>query len=421
MRDHTTSGKAGSETSHQPTPPQQDKETTSATRQDQAVKAGAPIGFDFGKMPVFPPSRQNPNLPQGLQANMESSFGQDFSGVDVHRNSQQAQHLNALAYTQGESIHFAQGEFNPHSEKGRNLIGHEFSHIVQQRSGVVQPTAVLGNGLALNDDQGLESEADRLGKKAVQGVAMEKYQSPSLGMRTGLRTVQEMSGVIQRSIKDKKNQHSQPSDVPSSESDTFGIIDQPFSSNNFQLTLPNNRVIQAQGGDCKPFSVRKVTSGPFENGLSMDDYYPDLNGKGFYSNPSSGGTFDTGARVGANVQLIGTFPSPCDPSKFTFEQTVTYTKANFNGVAHQKVGVVQDDIAKSGRNFNTSPARQDFLKDGYNMSMADPPSIDYKATPDIEFDRDFETSVKGPDGKSSVKWSTSIRVVGGKVTKNTIS
>lgn len=196
MRDHSTSSKAGNESSLQSAPPQQDKATSAATRQGQATPSGAPIGFDFGKMPVFPSSRQNPNLPQDLQANMENSFGQDFSGVGIHRNSQQAQRLNALAYTQGESIHFAPGEFNPHSERGRNLIGHEFAHVVQQRSGVVQPTAVLGKGLALNDNQGLENEANNLGKKAVQGEAVGKYQSPSLGMRNSIRLPAQMKGKV---------------------------------------------------------------------------------------------------------------------------------------------------------------------------------------------------------------------------------
>lgn len=202
MRDYSISSKAGKESSPQFVPRQQDKETT-ATRQGKATPT-APIGFDFGKMPVTPPERQHPDLPLDLQMNMESSFGQDFSGVDIHRNSQQAQHMNALAYTQGESIHFAPGEFNPHSERGRNLIGHEFAHIVQQRSGVVQPTAVLGKGLEINDNQGLENEADTLGRKAVQGEAVREYQSPSLGMKINdpiQRKDNEKSSALSKDIK----------------------------------------------------------------------------------------------------------------------------------------------------------------------------------------------------------------------------
>jgi hypothetical protein len=197
-----------------------------------------------------------------------------------------------------------------------------------------------------------------------------------------------------------------------------GIIDQPQANDS---NSPNLQKEESDKGSCKPFSMRKVISGPFEGGLTMDDYFPDLKGGGFYGHPGSGGTFDTGNRVGANAQLIATFPSPCKPNTFTFKQTVTYTKAKFNGVTHPKEGVVQDDIAKSGRNFNTPPERQDFLGEGYNMSMADPPSVDYKAMPEVEFDRDFVTSAEGPNGKASVNWSTSIRVVKGKVTKNTIS
>jgi|GEM_PF-6920559 len=195
------------------------------------------------------------------------------------------------------------------------------------------------------------------------------------------------------------------------------IIDQPQNSSND----PNLQREESDSGSCKPFSMQKIISGPFKGGLTMDDYFPGLKGTGVYGHPGSGGTFDTGTRVGANVQLIATFPSPCEPSNFTFKQTVTYTKAKFDGVTHPKEGVVQDDIAKSGRNFDTPPERQDFLENGYNMSMADPPSIDYTAVPEVEFDRDFVTSAEGPNGKASVNWSTSIRVVRGVVTRNTIS
>jgi hypothetical protein len=200
MSNHSTSSKAGNEASHQPAPSHQNKEADHAPSQSKATGAGKHIGFDFGEMPVFPPSRQNPNLPGELQANLETSFGQDFSRVNIHRSSQAAQRINALAYTQGEIIHFAPGEFNPHSESGRNLIGHEFAHIVQQRSGMVEPTAVLGKGLPLNDNQGLENEADCLGRKAVHGEVVSKYQSPSLGIRNGMRTVQAKRGVVQRAV-----------------------------------------------------------------------------------------------------------------------------------------------------------------------------------------------------------------------------
>jgi len=144
--------------------------------------------------------KKNENLPEDLQEKIENSFGQDFSNVNIQKNSKEAIGLNARAFTKGDSIHFAPSEFNPNSEKGKNLIGHEFTHVTQQRSGVVKPTSVMGEGLNLNNDRGLESEADYFGQKAVRGESIPKYQSSSLGIRNNLRVAQAKSNIIQRAV-----------------------------------------------------------------------------------------------------------------------------------------------------------------------------------------------------------------------------
>ncbi len=148
--------------------------------------------------------KANKNLPETLQTNLEASFDHDFSNVNIVKNSRRATDLNALAFTQGENIHFAPGQFNPGSESGSNLIGHEFTHVVQQRSGEVRPTSVLGKGLNLNQKSGLEAEADSLGKRAARGESIAKYQSPGLGIRNSLRTIQAKSSVVQLA---KKTSH----------------------------------------------------------------------------------------------------------------------------------------------------------------------------------------------------------------------
>lgn len=139
----------------------------------------------------------NKQLPNDLSDKLENSFGQDFSNVTLHKDSQQAKKLNALAFTKGENIHFAPGQFNPNTERGKNLIGHEFTHIIQQRSGTVKPTMKLGKGMVGNEDRGLENEADYFGKKAAKGEPISKYRSSSLGIRNSLRTVQTKSEVVQ--------------------------------------------------------------------------------------------------------------------------------------------------------------------------------------------------------------------------------
>lgn len=74
----------------------------------------------------------------GTRSFMESRFGHDFSGVRIHhdhRAAESARSFDALAYTHGSDIVFGQGQYDPHSNRGRHLLAHELAHVVQQRSG----------------------------------------------------------------------------------------------------------------------------------------------------------------------------------------------------------------------------------------------------------------------------------------------
>jgi hypothetical protein len=66
----------------------------------------------------------------------EPRFGADLSGVRVHTGAEShasARSLNALAYTVGSDIVFANGTYAPHSSSGRHLLAHELTHVIQQR------------------------------------------------------------------------------------------------------------------------------------------------------------------------------------------------------------------------------------------------------------------------------------------------
>ena len=67
--------------------------------------------------------------------------------------------LAALAYAQGNDIHLGPGQ--------EHLLPHEAWHVVQQRQCIVPPTLEL-NGVHINDDRGLEAEANRMGNRALQ-------------------------------------------------------------------------------------------------------------------------------------------------------------------------------------------------------------------------------------------------------------
>ncbi len=112
-------------------------------------------------------------LPEEVQAKMENSFSQDFSNVNIHKDSSSAQDINAKAYTQGSDVHFAPGEYNPSSKEGQELIGHELTHVVQQGQGKVGPGEIHGKGLEINQNVSLEKEADDAGKLASEGKSVE--------------------------------------------------------------------------------------------------------------------------------------------------------------------------------------------------------------------------------------------------------
>lgn len=103
-------------------------------------------------------------LPRDVQTKMETAFGADFSDVRVHIGHE-ASSLGAIAYTWGTNIHFAPGQYNPHTIQGQKLLGHELWHVVQQRTGRVQNP--FGGGVAVVQDHALEAEADRMGIKAA--------------------------------------------------------------------------------------------------------------------------------------------------------------------------------------------------------------------------------------------------------------
>src|SRR5207344_148493 len=66
---------------------------------------------------------------------MGQALNADFSGVRVHTDAGADglnQSLSARAFTTGRDIYFRQGEYNPGSSGGRELLAHELTHVVQQ-------------------------------------------------------------------------------------------------------------------------------------------------------------------------------------------------------------------------------------------------------------------------------------------------
>ena len=115
-------------------------------------------------------------LPPQLKSGVESLSGISMDHVQVHYNSDKPAQLNALAYAQGSDIHVGPGQ--------EQHLPHEAWHVVQQAQGRVQATKQLKDGIAINDDKGLEHEADVKGRQAIE--ASGRRSSTGESIRTAL-------------------------------------------------------------------------------------------------------------------------------------------------------------------------------------------------------------------------------------------
>ncbi|GAB3218640.1 DUF4157 domain-containing protein [Algoriphagus aestuariicola] len=102
----------------------------------------------------------NTGLPDQLKSGVENLSGYSLDDVKVHYNSDKPSQLQAHAYAQGTDIHVAPGQ--------EKHLPHEAWHVVQQKQGRVKATRQLKGKVNINDDAGLENEADVMGAKALQ-------------------------------------------------------------------------------------------------------------------------------------------------------------------------------------------------------------------------------------------------------------
>jgi ribonuclease HI len=74
-----------------------------------------------------------------VRGHMESAFAADFGAVRLHTDSE-ANELNralaARAFAIGGDIFFREGEYQPATDAGRELLAHELTHVVQQNPDV---------------------------------------------------------------------------------------------------------------------------------------------------------------------------------------------------------------------------------------------------------------------------------------------
>jgi len=130
--------------------------------------------------------KNNSGLPDTLKSGVESLSGLSMDDVKVHYNSDKPAQLNAHAYAQGTDIHLASGQ--------EKHLAHEAWHVVQQKQGRVRPTMMMKAKVPINDDKGLEKEADIMGARALQmkAFSLSDYRTEKSVQRKGI--IQKVDG-----------------------------------------------------------------------------------------------------------------------------------------------------------------------------------------------------------------------------------
>jgi hypothetical protein len=141
------------------------------------------------------PVQRKPNatgLPDRLKAGVEQLSGLAMDDVRVHYNSPKPATVQAHAYAQGTEIHLGPGQ--------EQHLPHEAWHVVQQKQGRVKPTLQM-KGMAINDDAGMEREADVMGARAFRTKPRDLRAPQGPAVRPGNPFAANVRGpAVQRKV-----------------------------------------------------------------------------------------------------------------------------------------------------------------------------------------------------------------------------
>ncbi|WP_370964385.1 DUF4157 domain-containing protein [Amycolatopsis sp. cg9] len=107
-----------------------DEEPGYQVRRSAAAPAGPSPAF-LGALDRGGPGN---TLPDGFRAVAEDRFGADFADVRLHTDGAAAdasEVISARAFTIGDDVYFARGEYRPETVRGQRLLAHELTHVVQ--------------------------------------------------------------------------------------------------------------------------------------------------------------------------------------------------------------------------------------------------------------------------------------------------
>ena len=132
-------------------------------------------------------------LPLGLRERLERLLGISLGGVRVHTDPfarAAAEAVGAEAFTLGEDVFFARGRYDPTSQRGLMLLGHELTHVAQEQGGAptLDAPAEEGTLAAPREAPGglrVGAALDRLEQQAERNErAFQRLWRPGFGAHT---------------------------------------------------------------------------------------------------------------------------------------------------------------------------------------------------------------------------------------------
>lgn len=143
---------------------QEEKQVDKKKDEDKKVQrkeATAPSGIKTASSVVSALTGASQYLPPSVKYHFGSRMNHDFGDTKIHTGSEaatSAKALHAKAYTLGNHIVFADGQFNPQSFEGKKLLAHELAHVVQNQGSNmgIYRMADTQNGPAKEEDAARE-------------------------------------------------------------------------------------------------------------------------------------------------------------------------------------------------------------------------------------------------------------------------
>ena len=182
------------------TPPAEEEDSPEIQRASRDPMAGATVSDDLESNINSMKGGGSP-LPSEERTFFESRMGADFSDVRIHTGAQATEtssQLNAKAYTTGTDIAFNDGEYQPGTDSGRELIAHELTHVVQQ-GGAVQTKLQRREDSAVEGEEADTPTPEEKAEAEAAAIAADARAAEARTTSQGNTTDSQAQGEQKRS------------------------------------------------------------------------------------------------------------------------------------------------------------------------------------------------------------------------------